>query len=62
MIKIPKLRFASQNHEPYRLVFFAFAINKFLRFCYARVVAFLIGDDAKWINGQRLEVSGGIYL
>jgi NAD(P)-dependent dehydrogenase (short-subunit alcohol dehydrogenase family) len=26
------------------------------------VVAFLCSDDAKWINGQRLEVSGGINL
>jgi NAD(P)-dependent dehydrogenase (short-subunit alcohol dehydrogenase family) len=26
------------------------------------VVAFLISDAAKWINGQRIEVSGGIYL
>lgn len=26
------------------------------------VVAFLISDGAKWINGQRIEVSGGIYL
>lgn len=26
------------------------------------VVAFLCSDEAKWINGQRLEVSGGIYL
>jgi NAD(P)-dependent dehydrogenase (short-subunit alcohol dehydrogenase family) len=26
------------------------------------VVAFLISDDARWINGQRIEVSGGIYL
>ena len=26
------------------------------------VVAFLCTDDAKWINGQRLEVSGGINL
>jgi len=24
------------------------------------VVAYLYTDDAKWINGQRLEVSGGI--
>ena len=24
------------------------------------VVAFLCTDDAKWINGQRIEVSGGI--
>jgi len=26
------------------------------------VVAFLCSEDAKWINGQRIEVSGGIYL
>jgi NAD(P)-dependent dehydrogenase (short-subunit alcohol dehydrogenase family) len=26
------------------------------------VVAFLCSDDAKWINGQRLEVSGGINV
>ncbi|MEO5683266.1 MAG: SDR family oxidoreductase [Chitinophagaceae bacterium] len=26
------------------------------------VVAFLCTDDAKWINGQRLEVSGGMML
>ncbi|MDV3197435.1 MAG: SDR family oxidoreductase [Sweet potato little leaf phytoplasma] len=26
------------------------------------VVAFLCTDDARWINGQRIEVSGGIYL
>lgn len=26
------------------------------------VVAFLCSDDAKWINGQRMEVSGGINL
>ena len=26
------------------------------------VVAFLCTDDAKWINGQRIEVSGGIHL
>lgn len=26
------------------------------------VVAFLCTDDAKWINGQRLEVAGGIHL
>jgi NAD(P)-dependent dehydrogenase (short-subunit alcohol dehydrogenase family) len=26
------------------------------------VVAFLCTDDAKWINGQRLEVSGGMNL
>jgi NAD(P)-dependent dehydrogenase (short-subunit alcohol dehydrogenase family) len=24
------------------------------------VVAFLCTEDAKWINGQRIEVSGGI--
>jgi NAD(P)-dependent dehydrogenase (short-subunit alcohol dehydrogenase family) len=26
------------------------------------VVAFLCTDDAKWINGQRIEVTGGIHL
>lgn len=26
------------------------------------VVAFLSSDEAKWINAQRLEVSGGIYI
>ena len=26
------------------------------------VVAFLCSDDAKWINGQRIEVSGGMFL
>ncbi|MCD9018085.1 SDR family NAD(P)-dependent oxidoreductase [Parachryseolinea silvisoli] len=26
------------------------------------VVAFLCSDDAKWISGQRIEVSGGMYL
>jgi NAD(P)-dependent dehydrogenase (short-subunit alcohol dehydrogenase family) len=26
------------------------------------VVAFLCSDDAKWVNGQRLEVSGGMNL
>ncbi|MBC7000117.1 SDR family oxidoreductase [Cytophaga sp. FL35] len=26
------------------------------------VVAFLCSDDARWINGQRIEVSGGILL
>jgi NAD(P)-dependent dehydrogenase (short-subunit alcohol dehydrogenase family) len=26
------------------------------------VVAFLCSDDAKWINGQRIEVSGGMIL
>lgn len=26
------------------------------------VVAFLCTDDAKWINGQRIEVSGGIHV
>jgi NAD(P)-dependent dehydrogenase (short-subunit alcohol dehydrogenase family) len=26
------------------------------------VVAFLCTDDAKWINGQKIEVSGGINL
>jgi NAD(P)-dependent dehydrogenase (short-subunit alcohol dehydrogenase family) len=26
------------------------------------VVAFLCSEDAKWINGQRIEVSGGINI
>ena len=26
------------------------------------VVAFLCSDDARWVNGQRLEVSGGVFL
>jgi NAD(P)-dependent dehydrogenase (short-subunit alcohol dehydrogenase family) len=26
------------------------------------VIAFLCSDDAKWINGQRIEVSGGINI
>jgi NAD(P)-dependent dehydrogenase (short-subunit alcohol dehydrogenase family) len=26
------------------------------------VIAFLCTDEAKWINGQRIEVSGGMYL
>ena len=26
------------------------------------VIAFLCSDDAKWINGQRIEVSGGVML
>jgi len=26
------------------------------------VVAFLCTDDAKWINAQRIEVSGGMML
>ena len=26
------------------------------------VVAFLASDDARWVNGQRLEVSGGMFL
>lgn len=26
------------------------------------VVAFLCTDDAKWINGQRIEISGGINV
>jgi NAD(P)-dependent dehydrogenase (short-subunit alcohol dehydrogenase family) len=26
------------------------------------VVAFMCTEDAKWINGQRIEVSGGINL
>jgi NAD(P)-dependent dehydrogenase (short-subunit alcohol dehydrogenase family) len=25
-------------------------------------VAALLSDDCRWINGQRIEVSGGIYL
>lgn len=25
-------------------------------------VAALLSDDSDWINGQRIEVSGGIYL
>ena len=24
--------------------------------------AFLCSDDARWVNGQRLEVSGGVFL
>jgi NAD(P)-dependent dehydrogenase (short-subunit alcohol dehydrogenase family) len=27
-----------------------------------RVVAFLCSDDARWVTGQRLEVSGGMFL
>ena len=26
------------------------------------VVAFLCSDEAKWINAQRIEVSGGIHI
>ncbi|MGB5821595.1 MAG: SDR family oxidoreductase, partial [Saonia sp.] len=26
------------------------------------VVSFLATDDAKWITGQRIEVSGGMFL
>lgn len=26
------------------------------------VVAFLCSDDARWVNGQRIEVSGGIFI
>ena len=26
------------------------------------VAAFLCSDDAKWINAQRIEVSGGIHI
>lgn len=26
------------------------------------VVAFLCSDDAKWVNAQRIEVSGGMYI
>lgn len=26
------------------------------------VVAFLCTDDAKWVNGQRIEISGGMYV
>ena len=26
------------------------------------VVAFLCSEEARWVNGQRLEVSGGIFL
>ena len=26
------------------------------------VVAFLCTDDAKWVNAQRIEVSGGIHI
>jgi NAD(P)-dependent dehydrogenase (short-subunit alcohol dehydrogenase family) len=26
------------------------------------IVAFLCTDDAKWINGQRIEASGGMLL
>lgn len=26
------------------------------------VVAFLISDDSKWVNAQRIEVSGGIFI
>jgi NAD(P)-dependent dehydrogenase (short-subunit alcohol dehydrogenase family) len=26
------------------------------------VVAFLCSEDAKWVNGQRIEASGGMFL
>jgi NAD(P)-dependent dehydrogenase (short-subunit alcohol dehydrogenase family) len=26
------------------------------------VVAFLCSDDSKWVNAQRIEVAGGIYV
>ena len=26
------------------------------------VVAFLCGDDAKWVNAQRIEVAGGVHI
>jgi NAD(P)-dependent dehydrogenase (short-subunit alcohol dehydrogenase family) len=26
------------------------------------VVAFLCSDDSKWVNAQRLEVAGGIFI
>jgi NAD(P)-dependent dehydrogenase (short-subunit alcohol dehydrogenase family) len=26
------------------------------------VVAFLCSDDSKWVNGQRIEISGGVFL
>ena len=26
------------------------------------IVAFLCSPDAKWINGQRIEASGGVFL
>ena len=26
------------------------------------VIAFLCSEDARWVNGQRIEVSGGIFL
>lgn len=26
------------------------------------VVAFLCSDDAKWVNAQRIEVSGGVHI
>jgi len=26
------------------------------------VVAFLCSEDARWVNGQRLEASGGMFL
>ncbi|MDD4968939.1 MAG: SDR family oxidoreductase [Paludibacter sp.] len=26
------------------------------------VIAFLCTEDARWINGQRIEVSGGMHL
>ena len=28
----------------------------------ADVVSFLVSDDARWITGQLLEVSGGLFL
>ena len=28
----------------------------------ANIVAFLCSPDAKWINGQRIEASGGVFL
>ena len=29
---------------------------------FGRIAAFLCSDDARWITGQRLEVSGGFKL
>jgi NAD(P)-dependent dehydrogenase (short-subunit alcohol dehydrogenase family) len=26
------------------------------------VVAFLCSEDAKWVNAQRIEVSGGVHI
>jgi NAD(P)-dependent dehydrogenase (short-subunit alcohol dehydrogenase family) len=26
------------------------------------VAAFLCSDDAKWVNAQRIEVSGGVHI